>query len=122
MQIKALYYFVGRGLEVVSNTNEGFQEEFEDLDGIFQWNVGGVLMFLEAEEGIFTAHYDSTHDDPTVTFIVEDHDKAIEILTGELDGTAAYMAGDLDIAGDINMGMKFTQVAGYLLEALSDLL
>ena len=77
MQIKALFYFMGRGLEIISRTNEDFNEEFEDLDGIFQWTVGDV---------------------------------------------SAYMAGDLNIIGDIQMGMKFSQVAEWLTEMLSDLL
>ncbi len=122
MQIKALFYYVGRGLEVVSRTNEDFQEEFEMLDGIFQWNVGEVSMYLEAKEGIFDVYYDVTHDEPDVTFTVEDIDKAKEILMGKLDGTAAYMAGDLKIAGDIQMGMKFAEVSEILVEELADLL
>ena len=120
--MKALFYFVGNGLKIVSRSNEDFQEEFEDLDGIFQWNVGDVSMYLVAEEGVFDVHLDAVHDEPAVTFEVEDFDKAVEILKGDLDGTSAYMAGDLNIIGDIQMGMKFAQVAEYLVDALADLL
>ena len=57
-----------------------------------------------------------------VEFVVEDFNIAVQILKGELDGTSAYMAGDLNIIGDIQMGMKFSQVAEWLTEMLSDLL
>ena len=122
MQMKALFYYVGRGLEVVSRSNEDFQEEFEDLDGIFQWNVGKVRMYLEANEGIFDMNLDSVHDDPAVTFEVADFDRAVQILKGEIDGTAAYMSGDLNIVGDIQMGVKFASVSEILVQELSDLI
>lgn len=122
MQIKALFYYVGRGLEVVSRSNEEFQETFETLDGIFQWHVGEVSMYLEAKEGIFDVHYDVTHDEPDVTFTVEDIAIAKDILMGKMEGTAAYMSGDLGIAGDIQMGVKFAEVSGILVEELADLL
>ncbi|MHA1130971.1 MAG: SCP2 sterol-binding domain-containing protein [Candidatus Helarchaeota archaeon] len=124
LQIKCLFYFVGRGLEIVSQTNEDFQEEFEDLDGVFQWNVGDVSMWLEANQGVFKVHLDEEYDSPTVTFSIDESlfDKALEILQGQYDGTSAYMAGDLNIMGDIQMGMKFAAVSEYLTDALSDLL
>ncbi|HUY01032.1 MAG TPA: SCP2 sterol-binding domain-containing protein [Candidatus Deferrimicrobium sp.] len=122
MQIKALFYYVGRGLEVVSRTNEDFQEEFETLDGIFQWHVGEVSMYLIAKKGVFETHYDVIHDAPDVIFTVEDIEKAKEILKGSLDGTSAYMAGDMNIQGDIGMGQKFATVSEVLVEELSDLL
>jgi len=122
MQIKALFYFMGRGLEIISRTNEDFIEEFEDLDGIFGWNVGDVSCYLVADEGKFNIHLDAKHDEPTVEFILEDFNIAVQILKGELDGTSAYMAGDLNIVGDIQMGMKFSQVAEWLTEMLVDLL
>ncbi len=122
MQIKALFYYVGRGLEVVSRSNEEFQEEFEELDGIFQWNVLGVSTYLIAKKGIFDVVYDATHDAPDVIFTVEDFNIAKDILMGQLDGTSAYMAGDLNIQADLQMGMKFAEVSEILVEELTDLL
>jgi putative sterol carrier protein len=122
LQTKALFYFVGKGLEIVSKTNEDFQEEFEDLDGVFQWEVcETVKTYLIAKKGKFEVHLDATHDQPAVTFTVAEFDKARDILTGKIDGTSAYMAGDMNIMGDIQMGMKFAKVSEFLLEALSDL-
>ena len=122
MQMKALFYFMGRGLEVISRTNEDFIEEFEDLDGVFQWTVGDVSCYLVADEGKFELFLDAIHDEPSVAFIVEDFGIAVQVLKGELDGTSAYMAGDVNIVGDIQMGMKFSQVAEWLVDMLSDLL
>jgi len=122
LQIKALYYFVGKGLEIISRTNEDFEEQFGELDGIFQWNVADeVFAYMIANKGKFDATLDATHDAPTVTFVVQDVEKAKEILTGKIDGTSAYMAGDLNIMGDLQMGMKFAQLSDFLVNALSDL-
>ncbi len=122
LQAKALCYFVGKGLEIISRTNEDFQEQFEELDGIFQWVIcEEVSAYMVATKGKFESFMDATHDSPTVTFAVADFQKAKEILTGKVDGTSAYMGGDLNIMGDIQMGMKFSQLSEFLVNALSDL-
>lgn len=113
---------MGKGLEIISRTNEEFLEEFEDLDGIFQWNVLGESCYLVADQGKFNAFLDATHDEPVVTFEVDDFANALQILKGEVDGTSAYMAGQLNIIGDIQMGMKFGSVSEWLTDMLSDLL
>ena len=122
LQAKALCYFVGKGLEIISRTNEDFQEQFEELDGIFQWQIcGEVSAYMIAKKGKFDSTMDAIHDAPTVTFEVADFEKAKDILTGKVDGTSAYMAGDLNIMGDIQMGMKFAALSEFLVNALSDL-
>ncbi|MDD1779231.1 MAG: SCP2 sterol-binding domain-containing protein [Candidatus Helarchaeota archaeon] len=122
LQAKALCYFVGKGLEVISRTNEDFQELFEELDGIFQWIIcEEVMAYMVAKKGVFNTTLDATNDAATVTFAVADFDKARDILTGKIDGTSAYMAGDLNIMGDVQMGMKFAQLSEFLVNDLSDL-
>jgi putative sterol carrier protein len=122
LQIKALCYFVGKGLEIISRTDEDFQERFEELDGIFQWTIcDEVSAYMIAKKGKFDSVMDATHDAPTVTFAVADFEKAKEILMGKIDGTSAYMAGDLNIMGDVQMGMKFAALSEFLVQALSDL-
>jgi len=48
--------------------------------------------------------------------------RSSDLLTGKVDGTSAYMGGDLNIMGDIQMGMKFSQLSEFLVNALSDLI
>ncbi len=123
LQTKVLLYFMGKGLEEISRTNDEYKEDFEDYDAVIQWNIGeNIHMCLVIEAGQVTAHLDEVHNEPTVTFTVEDYSKAKEILTGATDGTSAYMSGDLKMVGDMQAGMKMGQVAEFLTDALSELL
>ncbi|MFX0134731.1 MAG: SCP2 sterol-binding domain-containing protein [Candidatus Hodarchaeota archaeon] len=123
LEIKVLLYFMGKGLEEISRTNEDFQDDFEDDEGIIQWKIGdNINMYMEINEGKFTAHLDEQHENPTVTLIVPDLKNAKGILRGEVDGNSAYMAGDLKIEGELPLSMKMGQAAEYLTEALSEIL
>ena len=123
LQVKVLLYFMAKGLEEISNTDEDFQEDFEDFEAVIQWNVGDdIHMYLIIQEGKVKGFLDAVADDPTVNFSVEELDKAKEILSGQVDGTSAYMSGDLKMEGDMQAGMKMGQVAEYLQEALGDLM
>ncbi|MHA1648683.1 MAG: SCP2 sterol-binding domain-containing protein [Candidatus Helarchaeota archaeon] len=123
LQTKVMLYIMGKGLEELSKVDEELQEEIEDFDAILQWKVGENLkMYLEISDGKITAHLDEEHDEPTVTFVVDDYAKAREILSGEVDGTSAYMSGDLKMEGDMQAGMRMGQLGELLQEALTDLL
>ena len=123
LEIKVLLYFMGKGLEEISRTNEDFQDDFEDDEGIIQWKIGdNINMYMEISEGKFTAHLDEEHENPTVTLIVPDLKNAKGILRGDVDGNSAYMAGDLKIEGELPLSMKMGQAAEYLTEALSEIL
>jgi putative sterol carrier protein len=123
LEIKVLLYFMGKGLEEISRTNEDFQDDFEDDEGVIQWKIGdNINMYMEISEGKFAAHLDEEHENPTVTLIVPDLKNAKGILRGEVDGNSAYMAGDLKIEGELPLSMKMGQAAEYLTEALSEIL
>ncbi len=123
LQTKVMLYIMGKGLEELSKIDEEFQEEIEDFEAVLQWNVGdNIKMYLDIADGKVTSYLDAEHDDPTVTFTVEDMAKAREILSGEVDGTSAYMSGDLKMEGDMQAGMRMGQLGEFLQEALGDLL
>ncbi len=50
-----------------------------------------------------------THATPKMTLTADSSDY-VKILTGELDGMQAFMAGKLKLAGDLNLAMKLTQM------------
>jgi putative sterol carrier protein len=123
IQTKVLLYIMGKGLEEISTTNEEFKEEFSDYDATIQWTIADtVKMYMKVEGGKFTAFMDAVVDEPTVAFAVEDYAKAKEILTGAIDGTSAYMSGDLKMVGDMQAGMKMGQVTNFLTETLKELM
>jgi len=49
------------------------------------------------------------HFKPTMT-LTSDSTDFISILTGELDGTQAFMLGKVKLAGDLNVAMKMMQM------------
>jgi putative sterol carrier protein len=123
LQAKVLLFIMGKGLEEISATNEEFKEEFEDYDATIQWTIADtVKMYMKVEGGKFTAFMDAAAEEPTVSFAVEDYAKAKEILTGAVDGTSAYMSGDLKMVGDMQAGMKMGQVTNFLTDTLKELM
>ncbi|NVM30814.1 MAG: SCP2 sterol-binding domain-containing protein [Candidatus Helarchaeota archaeon] len=123
LQTKVMVFIMAKGLEELSKIDEEFQEEIEDFEAILQWNIASdIRMYLAISDGRITAHMDAEHDDPTVTFIVEDYAKARAILGGEIDGTSAYMSGDLKMDGEMQAGMRMGQLGEFLTEALGDIL
>ncbi|HUY01034.1 MAG TPA: SCP2 sterol-binding domain-containing protein [Candidatus Deferrimicrobium sp.] len=120
---KVMVYMMGKGLEELSKVDDEFKEEIEDFEAVLQWNIGDTIkMYIQFEEGKVTSFLDAEHAEPTTTFVVEDYAKAREILSGEVDGTSAYMSGDLKMTGDMQAGMRMGQLAEFLQEALSELL
>ncbi|MFX1293544.1 MAG: SCP2 sterol-binding domain-containing protein [Promethearchaeota archaeon] len=119
---KVLLFIMGKGVEELSKIDEDFQEEIEDFEAIVAWKIAdNIKMYLEITDGKVILHMDAEHDNPTVTFIVDDYGKAREILSGEVDGASAYMSGDLKIEGDMQAGMRMGQLSQFLQEALVDL-
>ena len=123
LQTKVMLYIMGSGLQELSKIDDEFKEELEDYEVILAWHVADdIKMYLEIKDMKITPVMDAEHDEPTVTFIVDSYSKAREILTGEVDGTSAYMSGDLKMEGEMQAGMRFGQLAEFLQEALGDLL
>jgi putative sterol carrier protein len=123
LQTKVMVYIMAKGLEELAKVDEEFQEEIEDFEAVLQWKIGdAVSMYLDIADGKVTGHLDAEHDEPTVTFVVDDYAKGREILSGEVDGTSAYMSGDLKMEGDMQSGMRMGQLGEFLQEALGDLL
>jgi putative sterol carrier protein len=54
---------------------------------------------------------EGTATDPTVTISVSARDW-LDIVTGKLDATKAFMTGKLKIDGDMNLMMKFQRMFG----------
>ena len=122
LSTKVMLYIMGKGLEELSKIDEEFQEEIEDFEAVIAWHVADdVKMYMEFADGKVTAHLDAEHDEPSVTFKTEDYKTARDILGGEVDGTSAYMSGDLKMEGDMQAGMRMGQLGEFLSEYLGDI-
>ena len=76
---------------------DGFDEVIQyDIDGNY-WHViikDGQCEIIAAE-----------HDDPSVTLTMNE-ETFVAVMTGEEDGTAAFMSGKLKASGDMMLTMK----------------
>lgn len=113
-QVKMMFYIMAKGFEEIAKVDEEFQEDLEDIEGIVQWNIGNIRAYLKFEEGKYTFVMDEEADDPDVTMILEDIEFARQFFNGEVDGTSAYMSGDLKIEGNLQLTMTYGSLAEYL--------
>ena len=113
-QVKMMFYIMAKGFEEIAKIDEEFQEDLEDIEGIVQWNIGNIRAYLKFEEGKYSFEMDAEADDPDVTMILEDIEFARQFFSGEVDGTSAYMSGDLKIEGNLQLTMTYGSLAEYL--------
>jgi len=118
-QVKMMFYIMAKGFEEIAKVDEEFQEDLEDIDGIVQWNIGNIRAYLKFDEGKYSFEMDAEADDPDVTMILEDIEFARQFFSGEVDGTSAYMSGDLKIEGNLQLTMTYGSLAEYLTEYLA---
>jgi putative sterol carrier protein len=122
LQVKILFYIMLKSLEEVAKVDEDLQDELEDFEGKIQWEIGDFKGYQVFEDGKVIGIIDEELDDPDVTMIMEDLDQARNLFSGELDGTTAYMSGDLKIEGDMQIAMRIGTFTEFIMEYMEPLL
>ncbi len=109
-------------LKQVSAEDEELKEELEDMDKI----VGQMVItdkdfkyWLSSGEGVFDYGEGET-DDPTFT-MKANWETMGGMMSGEVDGTAAYMSGDLVIEGNLQDTMAYGEFMRIAVEAMQRL-
>ncbi|TFG30468.1 MAG: SCP2 sterol-binding domain-containing protein [Promethearchaeota archaeon] len=118
LQVKMMFYIMVKSLEEIAKVDEEFQEDMEDIEGIIQWKIGNIRAYQKFEEGKYSFVMDAEAEDPEVTMILEDVEFAQKFFNGEVDGTSAYMSGDLKIEGDLQLTMAYGSLADYITDYL----
>lgn len=117
-QVKMMFYIMAKTLEEIAKVDEDFKEDMEDIEGIIQWKIGNIRAYQKFEEGKYSFSMDAEADDPEVTMILENVEFAQRFFSGEVDGTSAYLSGDLKVEGDLQLTMMFGSLAEYIKEYL----
>jgi len=109
-------------LKQVSAEDEELKEELEDMDKI----VGQMVItdkdfkyWLSSGEGVFDYGEGET-DDPTFT-MKANWETMGGMMSGEVEGTAAYMSGDLVIEGNLQDTMAYGEFMRIAVEAMQRL-
>ena len=77
------------------------------LDCVLQYDLTGDASrssYATIREGVCTVS-EGSHDSPSMTLTMEAAD-FVALISGELDGMAAFMGGKLKISGDMSLAMK----------------
>ena len=122
LQVKILFYIMLKSLEVISKIDENLQDELEDFDARVQWKICDFKGYQIFEEGKIKGVIDAEIENPDVTMIMGDLDKVRELFTGGVDGTTAYMSGDLKMEGDMQIAMKMGMFTEFITDYMQPLL
>lgn len=84
-------------------------DEADGMESVFQFDLEGDDSYhLIIDDGKCEMG-EGEHDDPTVTLEM-DLQTLKAVLSGELDGMAAFMQGKIRADGDIMLATKLTQI------------
>jgi len=121
-QVKMLFYLMLKSLDEIAKVDEELQEEMEDFEAKIQWKIGNFTGYQVFKDGKYSWVIDKEIEDPDVTMTIRDLDVAKDFFTGELDGTSAYMSGDLQIEGNLQLTMTYSSLAEYIIDYLKPLI
>lgn len=108
-------------MKKLAEENEEFKEELEDIDEIIAQNVITDLNYkfwVKFGGGKFE-YGEGEIDNPSFTMSCT---AAIMtgMGTGEVEGTSAYMAGDLAIEGDLQGAIAYGEITGIARDILEE--
>jgi putative sterol carrier protein len=102
--------------------NEDIKEEVEDMDLTvvqFEWSDVGYKYWVKFGEGQVD-YAEGEAEDPSVTMIATSTTWG-GLGSGEIDATSAYMAGDLQIEGNLQDAIAYGEVNGMVGDVLREL-
>lgn len=78
----------------------------QESDHVYQFRIGGESAFhLRVSHGELEVG-DGAHADPSVTFMFDDLDTALGVVTGAVDPMAAFMAGRIRTDGNLILALQ----------------
>lgn len=92
-------------------THPEHQEKAKEIDAIYQFNVtgdNGGNWIVDLKTCAVAA---GTNDEADCTVTVSDED-FVNLVKGEVAGPQLFMTGRLQVAGNMGLAMKLTQVLG----------
>ncbi|MFW9990316.1 MAG: SCP2 sterol-binding domain-containing protein [Candidatus Odinarchaeota archaeon] len=113
---------IAEALKQLAQEDEDIKEEIEDIDlTVIQFVVtdADYKYWLKFGEGQVDYGEGET-DNPSATMKASTAAWA-GMASGEVDGTSAYMSGDLQIEGNLQDAITYGEITGMVMEAISEL-
>lgn len=113
---------LAEALKQLAVENEDIKEEVEDMDTIiaqFEVTDVGYKYWVKVGEGQVD-YAEGETEGPTVTMKATGATWA-GMASGEVDGTSAYMSGDLQIEGNLQDSIAYAEINSMVGEALREL-
>ena len=96
--------------EIMAKMQSAFvADEADGLQATFQFCIADDDDFYVSIDDASCSASLGNHDDPEITMSM-DLDTLMEIVSGELDGMAAFMGGRLQAEGDVMLGTRLSQL------------
>ena len=93
----------------IANSSEDVADEIKGMKKKFQFDLGGSIDFWLKIEADKVSSGRGKIDNPDCTLIMTDENMA-NLISGQLDGASAYMAGELQIQGSLADATKFATI------------
>jgi putative sterol carrier protein len=117
-QVKVMFYTMLKALEEIQKVDEDFRDDIEDFEATVQWKLVDFRAYQTFKDGKYSFVIDEEIDNPDIIMEIEDINVAKSMLSGELDGTTAYMSGDLKIDGNLQLAIMYGSLSDYIAEYL----
>lgn len=121
-EAKMMFYIMLKSLDEIAKVDEEFQEDLEGFEAKIQWKISHFKGYQIFEAGNYSFLIDGEIEDPDVTMKIEDADFAKKFFRGEVDGTSAYVSGDLKIEGNLTTTMTYSSFTDYIRDYLEPIL
>ena len=77
LHVKMFIYIMMKAIEEINKIDEEMQEDMEEYEAVIQWKIGDNIKGYQVfKDGNYSFEMDAEIDDPDVTMIINDLEKA----------------------------------------------
>jgi putative sterol carrier protein len=98
--------------DIMDRIPAAFQaEKAQGMTATFQWDISGPQggrWYVDIKDDVCQVHSGDSGN-PNITISIGD-ENFVKLISGQLDGTMAFMTGKLKVKGDMGLAMKLSKL------------